>query len=71
MSNMSYCRFENTLTDLQDCEEALQELSSLAELNESESIYAKEFIITCARIARDYSFLVESSQKAIKPAETV
>lgn len=25
MSNMSYCRYRNTLMDLQDCEEALQE----------------------------------------------
>ncbi len=26
MSNMSYCRFENTSNDLQDCLEAMQEL---------------------------------------------
>jgi hypothetical protein len=25
MPNMSYCRFENTLRDLQDCKEALDE----------------------------------------------
>ena len=25
MSNMSYCRFQNTLKDLADCENALQE----------------------------------------------
>ena len=25
MSNMSYCRFENTSNDLQDCLEAMQE----------------------------------------------
>ena len=27
MSNMSYCRFENTATDFRDCLEALQVLS--------------------------------------------
>ena len=26
MSNMSYCRFENTNDDLKDCEEALSEM---------------------------------------------
>lgn len=63
MSNMSYCRFENTLTDLQDCEEALQELGSLAELNESESEYAKELIRTCVNIAKEYSFLLHSKER--------
>ena len=26
MANMSYCRFENTLTDLQDCVKAIEEV---------------------------------------------
>ena len=26
MSNMSYCRFQNTLADLQDCHDALQDM---------------------------------------------
>lgn len=26
MSNMSYCRFENTASDIRDCEEALSEM---------------------------------------------
>jgi len=26
MSNMSYCRFQNTASDLRDCQEALQEI---------------------------------------------
>ncbi len=25
MANMSYCRFQNTLLDLRDCKEAMQE----------------------------------------------
>lgn len=32
MSNMSYCRFQNTKSDLQDCKEAFEE----AILNDSE-----------------------------------
>ena len=27
MANMSYCRFENTLGDLRDCDEAMHELT--------------------------------------------
>lgn len=71
MSNMSYCRFENTLPDLQDCEEALQDLSSLAELSESERRYAKELIETCTRISKEYSFLLSQKESATNPAETI
>ena len=39
MSNMSYCRFENTAGDVDDCIEALQEGESLSE---SELAAAKE-----------------------------
>ena len=35
MSNMSYCRFENTTSDLDDCIEAIQE-GEINELNEYE-----------------------------------
>jgi len=35
MSNMSYCRFENTSRDLDDCIEAIQE-GEINELNEYE-----------------------------------
>ena len=34
MSNMSYCRFENTLNDLRDCEGAMFE--STAQMSEHE-----------------------------------
>lgn len=32
MSNMSYCRFENTSSDLSDCVYAMEEASDLPEL---------------------------------------
>lgn len=35
MSNMAYCRFENTLPDLQDCADALDNYGT-ADLSESE-----------------------------------
>jgi hypothetical protein len=34
MSNMSYCRFSNTLADLQDCYEALREGKKLSQEEE-------------------------------------
>lgn len=33
MSNMSYCRFENTSEDLQDCLYAMQEADSIESMN--------------------------------------
>lgn len=34
MSNMSYCRFRNTLSDLRDCQEALSEMEDQMEIRE-------------------------------------
>ena len=36
MANMSYCRFENTLRDLEDCVEAMGNAPSLSELDMNE-----------------------------------
>ena len=52
MGNMSYCRFENTYGDLQDCYHALGE-KSLDELSGTEKKYAKKLIKMCRDIA-DY-----------------
>ena len=53
MSNMSYCRFENTYSDLEDCYEALCEDSK--ELSESEQSYKKKLIELCKTIADKFS----------------
>jgi len=50
MSNMSYCRFENTYRDMEDCKEALDELFNYQQLSESELRYAKKLCVTCAEI---------------------
>lgn len=50
---MSYCRFENTYGDLQDCYDALSE-KDLDELSESEKKYAKKLIKMCRDIADDF-----------------
>lgn len=50
MGNMSYCRFRNTLEDLRDCNEHLDE-----ELNSAEEIKARDKLLDlCKDIAIDY-----------------
>ena len=44
MSNMSYCRFENTADDLEDCVDALRE-----EVSEVEHVYRKRLMYLCCR----------------------
>lgn len=46
MANMSYCRFQNTLADLLDCQEHLFE-----ELSAAEERARAELIRTCQEIA--------------------
>lgn len=45
MPNMSYCRFENTYRDLQDCQRHMNE-----ELSDTEEMYRKELIELCQNI---------------------
>lgn len=58
MANMSYCRFHNTLSDLNDCESALYSFIN----NDENTIYSKEerskakkLIELCAYIAENYT----------------
>jgi hypothetical protein len=57
---MSYCRFENTLADLKDCQEKLDGMHSIntatleAELSATELRAARELISTCVAIAESY-----------------
>ena len=51
MANMSYCRFENTLSDLEDCRDALNRCDSLSE---REAGKAKALIDLCREIADNY-----------------
>lgn len=46
MSNMSYCRFRNTLHDFIDCLENLDDISSEEEKRASKSLYdvAQEYV---------------------------
>lgn len=58
MANMSYCRFHNTLSDLEDCESALDDFINNDENSiesEEERRKAKQLIELCKRIADNYS----------------
>lgn len=48
--NMSYCRFQNTLQDLRDCQENMDD----SELSPEEKRARKQLIDVCWRIAQDY-----------------
>ena len=51
MANMSYCRFENTLADLQDCEQALAENENLSPMEARAMV---RLITLCIGIAKHY-----------------
>jgi hypothetical protein len=53
MANMSYCRFQNTAMDLDDCQSALEAMTSEPErpLSREELAAAKRLVRTCLNIA--------------------
>lgn len=60
MANMSYCRFQNTLTDLRDCAEALEDVGGVVEdIDGNERYAAKRLIELCRLIVT----LVDGDQK--------
>ena len=54
MSNMSYCRFQNTLRDLRDCYENMDE-----ELSDEENRARKQLIILCETIVENCTNIYE------------
>ena len=56
MGNMSYCRFTNTLEDLRDCYDNIDDIEDLSE----EEARARERLIKlCKDIADDYGVNIE------------
>ncbi len=53
--NMSYCRFENTLGDLQDCAEALMDPQEGEELSMHEERAKIRLIALCQEIAIEFA----------------
>jgi hypothetical protein len=55
MSHMSYVMFENTLRDLQECGEKMDEIDGdWSQLSESEQKAAKQLIGLCKLITEDF-----------------
>ncbi len=55
MANMTYCRFENTLEDLNECYENL----GIAELSEGEQQARMRLVRLCALIASEEDMVKE------------
>lgn len=56
MANMSYCRFRNTVADLRDC---LEHLDDTEGLSEGEAKARLRLINVCVDIALDYGAEVD------------
>ena len=55
MGNMSYCRFENTLADLQDCQQALNSIyEDVAEMSRYEKNSVVELVALCKQISDEW-----------------
>jgi len=54
MSNMSYCRFRNTLGDLRDCYYNMDD----DDLSEDESIAKISLLELCNEIANEYTDII-------------
>ena len=63
---MSYCRFENTFNDLDDCYTALDE-KTFDELSDTEKKYALRLVRMCRNIADDYMDEVEGIENSSWP----
>ena len=63
MSNMSYCRFENTYQDLEECLTALQDEGGVEgvekEANQYEKPYIKLLIEMCKDIVDEFGDEIE------------
>lgn len=57
MANMSYCRFENTAIDLNDCGEHFED--DIAELSDRERKARMMLLVMCSRIASEFEDEVE------------
>jgi hypothetical protein len=55
MANMSYCRFQNTLVDLVDCQEHVHD-----EVSKHEEHARNELIATCVEILEAKGYAVEA-----------
>lgn len=66
MSNMSYCRFENTVNDLKDCYDHMDEID---DMSEHETKARERLLLLCKQISDDYDLdiedIIEAKQKRL------
>ena len=66
MSNMSYCRFENTNNDLADCEDALEQMindqTDELHLSDRELRAAQDLVARCLNIV---TMIAEQTDKSL------
>lgn len=62
MANMSYCRFENTLSDMRDCLQAMREAENLTELDLSS--YERQAFESMHQLAADLQEEIDRLQEA-------
>ena len=55
MANMSYCRFQNTLKDLVDCQDAI-EAGETIDLSPEERSAMNQLVIVCREIANGHDY---------------
>lgn len=75
MSNMSYCRFQNTAADLEDCRMALERFvrgeaegrGDTVALSERELEWAKDLVATCLQVA---TLVAEAEDCELEDVET-
>jgi len=61
MANMTYCRFQNTLKDLQDCFDALND-EPIDELSGDELASAKDMLLLCEEFIQEHSEKMEDHE---------
>lgn len=61
MSNMSHCRFTNTVADLRDCYDAIDDTG---DLSPDEAKARDKLLLLCAKIASDYSYEIDELREA-------
>ena len=54
MGNMSYCRFENTFNDLNDCYDDMVYGKDIDDLSETERDYRNRLVELCKKISDEF-----------------
>jgi hypothetical protein len=54
MANMAYCRFQNTVEDLQDCYDTMNSMGYDSDLSENEKYARDKLVSLCAGIVSTF-----------------